>query len=697
MRIATDMGGTFTDLVVDRGDGSVTLFKTPTTPADPLRGVLDVVSVAAAGLQMSVAELLQRTETFTHGTTRSLNALLTGNTARTALLTTEGHPDILLFREGGRGAAFDFTREYPRPLIPRQLTFEVPGRIGADGEEVRPLDVAEVKAIAAELVAQGVEAAAVCLLWSVVNASHELRVGELLSEYAPDIAVTLSHWLNPTVREYRRASSAAINATLTPLMGSYLRALKGELRAHGFQGRLLINTSSGGVQDAADIAVAPIHTINSGPAMAPVAGRHYSRIDAQSELAIVADTGGTSYDVSLVRGGRIPVTQEAWIGERHNGHITGFPGVDVRSVGAGGGSIAWVDRGGMLRIGPQSAGSEPGPICYARGGTNPTVTDACLVLGFIDAEYFLGGRMKLDVDAATRGLEDLGRQLRLGVQDTASAVLEVATELMVGAIQEIALNQGVSAAEAVLVGGGGAAGFNSAAIARRLGCRRVVHPALGAALSAAGALMSDLTSEYARTAHTDTDNFDFDLINHTLDELSQACSRFSEGPGHGAIRTDVELLAEARYPSQVWQLEVPLTTPRFRDVQDLERFRRDFHRVHRELFTIDDPDSPVEIVGWRARARCRIHDRDLEAELYGGEQLPSNVRPVYFNDTGWVETPVVSPTQLSRDARFGPLIVESPVTTIVVDPSATVRATSSGSVVIELQSDNAMNESGAAS
>ncbi|MCZ4602820.1 hydantoinase/oxoprolinase family protein [Streptomyces sp. Lzd4kr] len=686
MRISTDMGGTFTDLVVEHPDGHVQLFKSPTTPSEPLRGVLNAVRLAADALEVSLAELLADTDTFIHGTTRSLNALLTGQTARTALLTTEGHPDILLFREGGRAAPFDFTRPYPRPWVPRNLTFEIPGRIGADGRQVRPLDEAAVKNVLRQLRDSGIEAIAVCLLWSIVNPAHEERVAELIADHLPDVPFTLSHRLNPIVREYRRASSTALDASLKPLMATYLHQLGESLREEGFAGRLLINTSAGGVQDAADVTAAPIHTLNSGPSMAPVAGRHYAARDVGSQLAIVADTGGTSYDVSIVRHGRIPLTQEAWIGDRHLGHMTGFPGVDVRSVGAGGGSIAWVDGGGMLRVGPRSAGSEPGPACYGRGGTEPTVTDACLTLGYIDAGYFLGGRMILDTQAAHRAVrEHVADPLGLSLHEAAAAIMAVTTEHMVGAIEEITLNQGIAPDEAVLIGGGGAAGFNSVAIARRLHCRQVVMPALGAVLSAGGALMSDLSSEYVRTVQTTTEHFAFEEVNAALTALLADCGRFQDGPGARAVRTSVELLAGARYPSQVWELEIPLTVEKFSTPEDVREFKEAFHAVHEDMFAINDPGSEVEIVSWRARVRCRIHDRDPMPTAHTGAERPIVRRPVYRPGVGMVDVPVVPLDRLEIDRQIpGPMIIESPVSTIVVDDDAHVTRSPSGSVIITL-------------
>jgi len=268
-----------------------------------------------------------------------------------------------------------------------------------------PFDDAAVLRTIEELKKQKVEAVAVCLLWSIVNPAHEDRVGELLAEHLPGVPYSLSYVLNPSLREYRRASSTAIDASLKPLMSTYMHNLTGRLRDAGFDGRVLIVTSQAGVMDADDIAEMPIHLINSGPSMAPVSGRYFAREDEQSDNAVIADTGGTTYDVSLVRRGRIPWTRETWIGEPYRGHMTGFPSVDVKSIGAGGGSIAWVDEGGMLHVGPQSAGAVPGPACYGQGGDQPTVTDAALALGYLDPEFFLGGAMALDAEAGRAALD----------------------------------------------------------------------------------------------------------------------------------------------------------------------------------------------------------------------------------------------------------------------------------------------------
>ena len=421
-----------------------------------------------------------RTDMFIHSTTRAINAVVTGKTARTAFLTTRGHPDILLVREGGRTDAFNYRIPYPAPYVPRSLTFEVEERIGADGRIVRPLVAASVHDIADRLKAAGVEAVAVCLLWSIVNPAHELAVAAVLAERLPGVPVTLSHQLNPSLREYRRASSCCIDASLKPVMTRYLRALTSRLGESGLTGKMFAVTSQGGIADIEELAERPILSLNSGPSMAPVSGRHYAlaeRGHTATTAAIVTDAGGTTYDVSLVRNGAIPWTRETWIGPIYQGHMTGFPSVDVKSIGAGGGSIASVDGGGMLHVGPQSAGSNPGPVCYGRGGVHPTVTDAALVLGYIDPDFFLGGRMALAVDAArTAVATQIARPLGLSLDDAALAIIELATETMINAIEEITVKQGIDPEDTAIVGGGGAAGLNAVAIARRLKCRTVLFP-----------------------------------------------------------------------------------------------------------------------------------------------------------------------------------------------------------------------------
>ncbi len=691
LRLAADTGGTFTDLVLEQGQ-SVRLFKASTTPQDPARGILDALALAAADLGRSVAELLADVEVFIHGTTRAINAILTNATAKTALLATRGHPDMLLLREGGRTDAFNWSYGYPDPYIPRALTFEIDERIGSQGEVVRTLQRDGAVEVLARLAELEVESIAVCLLWSIANPAHELTLGELIERHLPGVPYTLSHALNPTLREYRRASCAAIDASLKPLMSAYLQGLEQRLREAGFAGRLLMVTSSGGVIDAADMAEAPIHSVNSGPAMAPVAGRHYAALDGLSENAVVADTGGTSYDVALVRRGRIPVTRETWLGLEYEGHITGFPAVDVRSVGAGGGSIAWIDSGGLLHVGPQSAAADPGPVCYGRGGSEPTVTDAAVVLGHIDPDYFLGGTMALDERSAQRVIaERIGGPLGLPSNAAAAAIMAVATERMISSIEEITVNQGVDPRTAVLIGGGGAAGLNAVAIARRLGSPRIVIPQAGAVLSARGALMSDLMSEYAAAFFTGSDDFDHARARELLEELRGRCLEFAKRATSSA-EAQIELIAEARYRHQVWQLDV-LLRGELAEPEGLALLVEDFHAVHEEVYAVRDERAVIEIVNLRARVTCPLGGGAADAVALEQGGAPPASRRVFFSEAGSVEAAIWRLESMDVGTRIeGPAIVESSFTTIVLDPGAVAERAPSGSLVIVPDARERMGE-----
>src|SRR3954447_21877868 len=487
-RISVDTGGTFTDVVVADDEGRLRIGKALTSAQRAFDGIFEGLAQLAPELGLSVDELLARTDVFTYGTTRSTNAIVEGKTARTAFFTTEGFPDVLLLREGGKLDPFKQI-PYQPPYVPRFLTWEIGERIDSEGDVFRPLDEASVERAIDEARGLGAEAVAVSLLWSIVNPAHELRIGELLEERWAGVPYTLSHRLNPVIREYRRASSTAIDASLKPLMQEYLATLDSDLRAAGYTGHLFIATSFGGAWRPAQVVERPIYSVGSGPSMAPVAALTYGREELGDDAGelLVCDTGGTTFDVGLVSGGAVHFTNETWLGGRWVGHITGIRAVDVKSIGAGGGSIVWVDPGGLLRVGPRSAGADPGPACYGRGGVEPTVTDAAVVLGYIDPDYFLGGTMALDADAARSAVAArVAAPLKLGTSEAAAAIMAVATERMIQSIEEITVNQGVDPRTAVLIGGGGAAGLNAVAIARRLGSARVVIPQAGAVLSARG-------------------------------------------------------------------------------------------------------------------------------------------------------------------------------------------------------------------
>lgn len=685
LRFSVDTGGTFTDLVVANDeDGSLSLYKTPTVPSDPVSGVIDALTVAAEFAAQPLSAYLARGRMLIHGTTHAINAIITGATARTALLTTSGHPDMLVFREGGRAEAFNFTVPYPEPFIPKALTFEVPERIMTDGTVTQALDETAVVALLEHLKSAKVEAIAVCLLWSIVNPTHELSVGRLIQSHLPGIPFTLSHQVNPSIREYRRAMSTALDASLKPTMSVYLSNLETKLRQAGFTGRILIVTSHGGVTDTAAAAASPVQLINSGPSMGPVGAMGYSR-STSTHTFIVGDTGGTTFDVSLVRDGRIPRTRETWLGRPLVSHLTGMPSVDVRSIGAGGGSIAWVDSGGLLHVGPNSAGADPGPAAYGRGGMRPTVTDAALLLGFIDSDHFLGGRMILDRNAAADAIErDIASSLGLAVEEAATAIIELATENMVQAIMNITVNQGIDPAAAMFVAGGGAAGLNCVAIGRRLGCRQVLVPETGAALAAVGALISDLTARFHAMFHSHSGNFDRSGVNDVLTRLKADCMAFAEQTT-GGREASISWSTEARYPDQAWEIEVPLKNSCFDSVEAVEEFVQSFHRAHLELFAVHDPQSQVETIGWNAEVRCKVgpHEPGRLSSQSAPLRLPP--RKVRFLTGGWQTVEVYHFDALPVHFRItGPAIVDSSFTSIVIDPGARATRDEFGSLVIDV-------------
>jgi N-methylhydantoinase A len=686
MRFATDTGGTFTDLVIEDDDGMITMFKAATVPNEPVKGVLAAFDVAAQQFGMPRKELLGKGEAFIHGTTHAINAIVTKRTAKTALLVTKGHPDILVLREGGRLEPFNHKVPYPEPYIPRALTFEVPERIMASGTIHRPLDEGAVARIAEELRARKVESVAVCLLWSVIRPDHEIKVSEILAKQLPGIPVTLSHALNPSLREYRRTVSTAIDASLKPLMNRYTAGLADELRKAGFGGRILVLTSQGGMVDVEEARQAPILVINSGPSMAPIAGARIGATEAPKQDAIVFDTGGTTFDVSLVRDGRVPFTHETWFGRPFQSDLTGFPSVDVKSIGAGGGSIAWVDTGGVLHVGPQSAGATPGPTCYGAGGTLATVTDAALVLGYIDPKYFLGGRIPLQRDAAVDAVtRDVAQPLRMSLERAAVSVMNVWTENMVQAISDITVNQGINPSLAAIIGGGGAAGLNAAAIAARLGCRNLIIPEIGAALSAFGAVVSDITREYRRVFVTRTKQFDTVGAAAVISGLEQTAAKFAASAGARKEDITLEFTVEARYAHQVWEIDVSVEPAKLLAAGGAMELERSFHRAHEQIFAFSDPASAIEVIAWRAAVRCRVSHRGTlilshDENASGG----ARERDAYFQKIGWARVPVHQFNDLRAGNRLvGPAIVESPFTSIVIDPAVAYHRTTGGNLVLE--------------
>lgn len=679
-RISVDTGGTFTDVVVTDAQGRMTIGKALTTRDRISVGMKEAISAAAAELGITFGELLAQADLLIYGTTRATNAIVTKTVAKTAFVTTEGFPDILLLKEGGKFNPHDFTEEYPDPYIPRRHTFEMSERIGALGQVTTPLNEAKARATLETIRDRGFEAIAVCLIWSIANPEHELAIGAMIQEIMPDVPFTLSHELIPIVREYRRASATAIDASLKPLMQSHLRGLEQDMREAGYAGEILVSTTAGGCNHVEALVQKPIYTIGSGPAMAPIAGLTFSQAEAMGDNVIICDTGGTTFDVGLVRDGRLTFSRDTWLGGLYTGDLLGVSSVDMRSIGAGGGSIAWVDEGGLMRVGPQSAGADPGPACYGNGGEDPTVSDAAVVLGYFDPDYFLGGRMTLDVDAARRAVKRVADQAGYTVEETAFRIMGLASDLMMRAISDITINEGFNPRESTIVAGGGAAGVNIMTIASELGCNRVILPKVASALSAAGMQFADIVAEEATSLVTLSNRFDMAAVNATLEDLEERLEAFRRTLPGGGDRYRLEHVAEARYLAQVWELDTPIGTSRFNSQQDLDSFVEAFHQVHERVFAVRDEGSPVEVVTWKVRLVVQISEPPVIAGAIDSTTeagKPTVSRQCYFGDATPVTTPIYKASDIEPGNRIsGPAIIEEPTTTLVVYPgmSATVSA-----------------------
>ncbi len=685
--LSFDTGGTFTDAVIADDTGIRSIGKALTTPQRIFEGMRRAIEAAAEPLGLAAEALLARSDMVVYGTTRATNAIVTRGTAKTAFLVTRGFRDTLVLKEGGKFDPHDYSYDYPPPYIPRRRTFEIDERIDAQGEVVTPLDRRQARAVIETLKARGFEAVAVCLLWSIANGAHEEAVAGLLDEILPGVPYTLSHRLLPILREYRRASATAIDASLKPLMQQHLMRMEADLREAGFAGEILISTSAGGCQHVAEVAARPILTLKSGPSMAPVAGKAYLAIERSGQDAIVCDTGGTTFDVGLVRDGDLVYTRDSWLGRRWLGHMVSMSAVDVRSVGAGGGSIAWIDAGGLLRVGPHSAGAVPGPACYGRGGDQPTVTDAAVVLGYVDPGYFNGGRMALDPDAARRVMQRLADALGQGLQQAAFAVMTIANELMIKAIQEITVSEGLNPRDSVIIAGGGAAGMNIMPIARELGCATVILPKTASAMSACGMQFSDIVFERTRSRFTLSGSFDRAGVNAALDEIERDLERFRREL-HGAEQAAhrIELFVEARYRSQVWELSTPLPVKRFRSEADVAALVEAFHAVHDRVYAVRDEGSQVECVNWRGRLSVTLAapPEPADGAAAAHSPAPHSRRAAYFGNGAAVAAPVFRGEALRPGAVVaGPAIIEEPTTTVVVYPGMRASVSAAGNYVLD--------------
>ena len=564
-RLGVDIGGTFTDAVLlDDETGETRTGKVPTTPDDPSQGFLNAVQRMLSENDVSPTEV----EYLVHATTIATNSIIEGKIARTGFVTTDGFRDMLEIARQIRPRLYDLQFEKPPPLVPRYLAFGIPERLDARGEVLAPLDEGAVREAALALKSEGVEAIAVCFLHSYVNPDHERRAREILTREFPGVIVSLSSDVAPEFREYFRASTTVINAAISPVVGRYLGSIEERLRSDGLTAELLIMQSSGGVLTFEAAKDRPVFMVESGPAAGAVAAA-YSGVALGHPNVLSFDMGGTTTKTCLIQDGTPRVTKDYQVGGEAGrgtgafGGASGYPirtpVIDLAEIGAGGGSIAWVDSGGVLRVGPQSAGAAPGPVCYAQGGDEPTITDANLVLGRLNPDYFLGGEIGLDVDAAHKAIEQkCAGPLGLGLEEAAHGIVEIANSAMVNALRLVSVRRGHDPRDFVLVAFGGAGPVHANRIAAEAGVPTVLVPTSPGIFSATGLLVTDLRHDYSVTMIQRTEDLDADAIDQAfgrmLEEGRLALDKESIPPEEMSF----ERAADMRYYGQSFELGIPL-------------------------------------------------------------------------------------------------------------------------------------------
>lgn len=691
LSIGVDIGGTFTDCIVATDSGGIITAKTPTTPHDRSVGFFDSVERAAGKLNVSVEDLMRRCRRLVHGTTTGTNAIVSRDGAKVGMVTTEGHGDALFMMRGsGRTAGLppdellDISSTYkPESLVPRSLVLEVPERIDVDGDEIVPLNEDAFRACIRKLVDEGVEAIAISFLWSIKNGSHERRAFELASEEAPDLFITCGSDLVGSMGEYERSTTAVMNAYIGPLMRRYIAAIEDGASARGYDREVLFAQCGGGAITGSEARAAPIRTVQSGPVAGIIASQYLAqRIDEPNVIA--ADMGGTTFDVSVIRDG-VPLERSTSVFQRLE---LALPMFDVESIGAGGGSIAWLDESGRLNVGPKSAGADPGPACYGKGD-QPTVTDADVVLGILDPARFLHGRMEIDPARSEAVIGALAEKLGLGLFETAAGISRIVDSKMADLIRRMSVMRGFDPRQFCCFAFGGGGPVHAGAVAREAGLKRVIVPLPWAAAlwSAFGAATSDVVHvyQYAEelalpvTGARLTDAFEA-LEDRALGQLNS----------EGFARDEITLTRRLRmkYAMQVYDVEVPIEGGVFSDA-DAERLMDDFGAIYEDLFGKGSghAEGGVEITGFQLRASGLAEKPEIAKR---GKKAPvaktSHTRPIYWSEVGdFVDTPIWEVEHEEGIAPMeGPALVQLPDTVVVVRPGQSAHMDGYGNLIIDI-------------
>jgi N-methylhydantoinase A len=677
-RIGIDVGGTFTDFLLVKPDGGFVLDKNFTTPRDESTGVMSGLGRLADGQGLTLKELLGMTDVIIHGTTTADNTMIELNGAKTGLLVTKGRRDEIELRRGFKEDIWDPSAPPPPQIVPRRYRLTVNERLDFQGNVLVPLDEEGVRAAVRRLKKGGIESVAVVTLFSWVNSAHEKRIGEIVrEEFAEAEMVSLSHEVHPAAPEFERTSTTLVNAYVGPRVQKYLERLAEKLRENGFRKhQLLIMQSAGGITSVGAAIRRPISTLASGPTGGVIGAAEVARAAGVSNF-ISVDMGGTSYDVCLVRGGE-PNVKSSW--NWINRYLIALPMVDVISIGAGGGSIARVRAGG-LTVGPESAGSDPGPICYGRNGTEPTVTDANLVLGYLNPEYFAGGTFPLKQDTVEEVLEEkVGKPLGFDAVEAAWGIYRLTNANMNNAIRRVSAERGLDPREFSLVVFGGNGAVHALAQAGELGIRHVLIPKTAPAFSALGLLVADYLVDKVRASLVAAKEADPARIDGLFKELEKGAEQELREAGVPAKRFVHQRFAQCRYPGQTWDIDVPAPSGKItaKVVQDIAA---SFHEIHERQHTYARREEDVLIAGVRVRSRGLVDKPPAPKVRRGGSPKPKGARKAYFGE-GFKRTNVYDGEKFGAGQTIkGPAIVEEPFTTIVVPPRWTLKLDARGNYV----------------
>ncbi len=681
LSVAVDIGGTFTDLVAfDQATGEVLQAKQLTTHEDLSQGVWNCLGKAGTAPRQALSVV--------HGSTIAINIAIEQTGAKTALVVTKGTRDVYKIGRQNRPEAYNFRFERPVPLVPRSLTFEIDERLSAAGEVLREFPATEAAEVARAIAASDADAVAVCLLHSYVDPQHELAMGEALESALDDRYVSLSHQIVREYREYERTSTTVMNAYIGPETSAYLSRMQARLGEDAFTGRFLIMQSNGGVMSPETAKSLPVAMMESGPVGGVIAAAEIGRRLGMRNL-IAFDMGGTTAKTSLIRDGEISIAQGYTIGDKTSGHPVRFPVVDIVEVGAGGGSIAWIDEVGALRIGPQSAGSDPGPIAYSRGGRQPAVTDANVVLGRIGAGSFLGGEMPLDLAAARAGIErEVGAKLGLDVVETALGIVRVAVAKMSLAVRGVSVERGYDPRDFALVAMGGAGPLHAVEIARELRIPTVLVPNLPAHFSALGMLLADVRRDYVRTYYGRLRGADFMTIGEILEELRSGGEAALAEAGVAKDLQAFQYWMDLRYVGQEFWLPIPVSEQEIA-AADVAAIEARFAATHDHRFGHAAPDEPLELVNLRLTAtgdRPTITFADLGK---GEPQSQTGVRPIVLDSAaGPVDCAIHARDKLVAGQMIGgPAVIEEYASTTVLFEGDSLTVSPTGELIITVRAE----------